>query len=121
MTVEIGDEFRFTRNPGITYRITAMDDTVALLKLIKHPHGVDAEDYSHELLRVLESAAYTKVVPFFEVGKKYRSTAYSCTPWEILMISERDGERAAWATRKLGARIEWMTLIEFEYFEEVAD
>lgn len=120
VTVQVGDKYR-TKSGRIAYEVLAIHGSSAWLKLIKHPFGVNEDDYGTEPLESLERL-YEKVEPFFEVGKKYCSPrTFSAVPWEILMVSERGGERAAWATRKIGASIEWTTLRDFEYFEEVAD
>lgn len=120
--VKVGDRFlrlyRFVECE-VEYEVRAIDGDTAWIST-RDTDG-DLSYDSVPVFRLLHSDRFRRIEPFFEVGKKYCSTTYSVTPWEILMISERDGERAAWATRKAGERVEWMTLVDFECFEEVND
>lgn len=121
-TVGVGDEFHLTRNPGIVYRVTAMDDHETLLKLIEHPCGVNEDDYFHDSVKNIASGGrYTKVVPFFEVGKKYRYRTNGYEVWTVHSLVEQDGSKAAVVFRREGGKVHWNAFAGFAHFEEVTD
>lgn len=121
MTVEIGDRYRHSRNPGIVYEVVALHSKYAWLKLIEHPCDVCEDDYYHESSAALEGSRYEKVEPFFEIGKKYRYVGGDWV-WHVKAVEGHKNVRVALACRISEAgNVFWRALENFDGYEEVSD